>query len=104
MTAVELYLQTQLGHRFNIIDVREIERYDSYHLPGAIWMAKGDIMENYEDLLNKESKYYITCNGGNSAGMIAKMLQDAGYDVEYLIGGMNDLIRYLKEYNPEKVE
>ena len=92
MTAIELKKKIEEGEKFNIFDTRQKERYDAYHLPNAISIEKGMLLEKPENFMNKEEKYYITCNGGNSATMVANILRIKGFDIEALIGGMNPLL------------
>lgn len=93
MTAIELKKKIEEGEKFNIFDTRQKERYDTYHLPNAISIEKGALLEKPENFMNKEEKYYITCNGGNSATMVANILKTKGFDIEALIGGMNPLVK-----------
>lgn len=92
MTAIELKLRIANGEKFNIFDVRQKERFDIFHLDGALNIEKGMLLEKAESYMNRCDTYYITCNGGNSAGMIAKMLQTLGFKVISLEGGMNPVM------------
>lgn len=93
MTAKQILEQINKGVKFNIIDVRQKERYDAYHLPSAINVEKGLMFESPEKIIdNKSDKWYVTCNGGNSAGMIAETLKAQGYNIESIEGGMSTLL------------
>lgn len=98
ITAIDLYAKINNGEKFTIIDVRDADRYNTFHLPGAINLEKGFVIENIQQIFaNKKS--YITCNSGNSAGMIAKLAGEQGLDVTSLDGGMNLLINHLEDTN-----
>lgn len=92
MTALELKQRIERGEVFNIFDVRQKERYDIFHLPGALNVEKGLLLETPEKYMNKNDVYYITCNGGNSATMIANILQTQGFNIVSLVGGMNPVM------------
>lgn len=92
MNAIELNKLIREGKKFNIFDVRNNVKYNDFHLEGAINIEKGAILEKPDKYMNKEEQYYITCNGGNSATMIAKNLSVQGYKLESLEGGMNRLL------------
>ena len=92
MDAVNLNKKIQENKNFNIFDIRQKQKYIDFHLKGAIHMEKGLLLEKPEEHMNKHEKYYVTCNGGNSARLIANILKNQGYDIEHLIGGMNILI------------
>lgn len=92
MNAIEIHKLISEGKRFNIFDVRNETKYNDFHLEGSINIAKGAILEQPSKFMNKEEQYYITCNGGNSATMIAKNLSAQGYKIKSLEGGMNILL------------
>lgn len=92
MKASDLNKRIKNGEHFNIFDVRQKERYEAFHLDGAINVEKGELLESPEKFMSKQETYYITCNGGNSATMIANILSNQGYKIISLEGGMNELI------------
>ena len=92
MDAVNLNKKIQEKKKFNIFDIRQKQRYIKFHLQGAIHVEKGLLIEKPEKYMNKHEKYYVTCNSGNSARLIVNILKNQGYDMEYLVGGMNILI------------
>ena len=96
MTSIELNNLIKEGQRFNIFDTRAKERYDFFHLDNAINIEKGMLLENPAKYMNKNEKYYITCNGGNSATMVATLLSSQGYNIEPLVGGMNPIVATIK--------
>lgn len=93
MKASELNLKIKQGQSFNIFDVRQKERYDDFHLQGALHLEKGLLLESPNKYMNKQDTYYVTCNGGNSAGMIAAILSNQGFKIISLEGGMNELLK-----------
>lgn len=93
MTAKEILEKINNGEVFNIIDVRQKDRYEQFHLPGAVWVEKGKMFEDVNWIIkDKTHKWFVTCNGGNSAGMIAAYLKEKGYDVESIEGGMSTVV------------
>lgn len=92
MKAAELQIKILSGEKITLFDVRQKERFDIFHLPGAINIEKGLLLENPDKFMNRNDTYYISCNGGNSAGMIAKMLVLMGFNVISIEGGMNPIM------------
>jgi len=89
MKAIELQKKIDKGLKVKIFDFRTAEKYDEFHITGAIHIKRSKLIENPDEYISKEEKVYITCNSGNSASRIAKEFRDKGYDVEHLEGGMN---------------
>lgn len=76
------------------VDVREKEEYDLYHIDGAKNLPYDD-MEKWEKRLHRERTYVLYCERGSLSMMAAKQLQQKGYSVCTLVGG----IRALQERN-----
>lgn len=76
------------------IDVREREEYELYHIEGARNLPYDD-MDRWEKYLEKEKTYVLYCERGSLSMMAAKHLQQMGYSVCTLVGG----IRAVQERN-----
>lgn len=87
---------------FIIVDVREKEEFEKFHIKGAINIPVGKI--NPEDFKNK-NKYLIYCRSGNRAKSVVKKLQKQGLEnIYYLEGSMNYLEKYQKTMGVEILE
>ncbi len=71
----------------NLIDIINIEKYDSGHIPNAIHISFEDLLINPERFLNKTSKYYIYCQTGIKSLKLCRILSSNGYDVVNISGG-----------------
>ena len=70
----------------NLIDVREKEEYDSFHIPCAKNIPLSDVYHDKMSL-DKEDTYYIVCKGGTRSRKAAEFLADHGYNVVDVMGG-----------------
>lgn len=71
----------------NVIDCREVYEYEEGHIPGSINMPTSDFLSHI-DLINKEEHYYVICLTGARSSMVAKYLDNQGYQVSNVNGGM----------------
>lgn len=76
------------------IDVREKEDYELYHIQGAKNLPYDD-MERWAPRLDRTKIYVLYCERGSLSMMAAKKLQEMGYSVSTLVGG----IRAVQERN-----
>lgn len=90
------YLQNK--EQYQLIDVRAPETIEATgSIEGAIKIFKGDLSANYENYLDKQKKYIVYCGSGNSAGMLEKLLQQRGYQVDSLEGGFKGYLEFMGE-------
>lgn len=72
-----------------LIDVRDAELYSEGHIPGAVNIELSS--ENFVDMiqtLDKENPVAVYCRGGRQSAEAAQKLQDAGFEVIELKGGI----------------
>ena len=72
-----------------LIDVREPEEFKSGSLKTAKNIPMGEIMNNPDKYLKKDSTYYIFCQAGGRSSKTCSHLAKQGYDVVNLTGGMS---------------
>ena len=96
MNAIKLKELVSKGLKVKIFDIRAKDKYDNYHIKGAINVPKGELLGNYTKYFDKKDKVYITCNSGNSASLIVNIIKNDGYDVENVKDGMNPLVAIKK--------
>lgn len=71
----------------NIIDIRNIEKYNDKHIPGAINIPLNQLLINPEKYLRKDLKYYIYCQMGMQSRKLVQILKNSGYNVVNIQGG-----------------
>lgn len=84
-----------------IIDVREKGEVAAGKIPGAKHIPLGQLALRKNEL-SKDKSYIITCQSGNRSKAACGILEALGYEVEDMIGGMNNWkgIREKKSFNP----
>lgn len=70
-----------------IIDVREPNETGAGHIPGANLIPLGELLTRLDEL-NKDTEYTMVCRSGNRSGLAAEWLQERGYRVKNMQGGM----------------
>ncbi|MBA2871805.1 rhodanese-related sulfurtransferase [Anoxybacillus calidus] len=87
ITTEELKKKLESGEKLNLIDVREDEEVAHGMIPGAKHIKMGDI-PNRLDEFNKEEEYIFICRSGARSGNVCRYLQELGYNVRNMVGGM----------------
>ncbi|KOO46783.1 rhodanese-like domain-containing protein [Priestia koreensis] len=72
-----------------LVDVREDEEVADGMIPGAKHIKMGDIPANV-DYFDKDKEYIFICRSGKRSENVCMYLQDQGYNVRNLVGGMLD--------------
>ncbi len=68
------------GEKLHLVDVREESEWARGHLPGAVWMGKGIIERDVEQMIpDKNAKIVLYCGGGFRSALAADNLQKMGY-------------------------
>ena len=71
-----------------VLDVREQEEYDALHLNGVTLLPLSVLAERYSEL-NKDQAYYVIGRSGRRSARACQFLEEAGYDVTNVQGGMD---------------
>ena len=71
----------------NIIDVREADEVQAGKIPNAIHIPLGLIEFKMQDL-DKSKEYIIVCRSGGRSSKAATLLEDHGFKVINMTGGM----------------
>ncbi len=74
---------------YTILDIRGADAYNAGHIPGAINVTLGGIVDYAEANLNKTDKILVACYTGQSAGHAVLALNLLGYDAYSLLFGMS---------------
>jgi rhodanese-related sulfurtransferase len=74
-----------------VIDIRQVDAYEHGHIPGAINIPFGELMDAIQaDQIPTDKPIVITCYTGQSAGQAKVALELSGYeDVRTLLWGMS---------------
>ncbi|GBU11360.1 hypothetical protein AwErysi_09760 [Erysipelotrichaceae bacterium] len=72
-----------------IIDVREVYEYAAYHMPEAINIPAGVLLENPTQYLDKDKTYYIICAHAVRSEKVCNILVRQGYDTVNVLSGMS---------------
>ncbi|SDO24601.1 Rhodanese-related sulfurtransferase [Psychrobacillus sp. OK028] len=89
ITTEQLLQKLDAGEEISIIDVRESEEVANGMIPGAKHIALGQIESSMEQL-DKSVPHYIVCKAGGRSAMACEILEENGYDVTNIAGGMMD--------------
>ena len=76
----------------NIVDIRNVEKYNDNHIPNAINIPQEKILLNPNKYLDKNIRYYIYCQKGMSSYNICRILTTMGYKVTTINGGYESYI------------
>ncbi|EHL72715.1 MULTISPECIES: rhodanese-like domain-containing protein [Bacillus] len=87
ITPEELKEKLEKGEKLNLIDVREEEEVQEGMIPEAKHIPMGEI-PNSLDQLDKQKEYIFICRSGRRSENVCHYLQEQGYKVRNMIGGM----------------
>ena len=71
----------------NLIDIRDIEKFNGSHIVGAHNIPMNKLIANSDKYLDVNKTYYIYCQKGLSSVKVVNLLRKVGYDVYNVIGG-----------------
>ncbi|MBT2668935.1 rhodanese-like domain-containing protein [Bacillus sp. ISL-4] len=72
----------------HIIDVREVEEVKVGKIPNAVNIPLGLVEFRMQDL-DKSKEYIMVCRSWGRSSRAAQILEDHGYKVLNMVGGMN---------------
>ncbi len=71
----------------NLIDIRDIEKFNGSHIIGAHNIPMNKLIANPNKYLDVNKTYYIYCQKGLSSVKVVNLLRKLGYEVNNVIGG-----------------
>ena len=83
------FLAKYQAGEIQVLDVREQEEYD-LHLEGVTLLPLSELLDRYTEL-DKAQPYYVICRSGKRSARACLFLEEKGYDVTNVQGGMNAL-------------
>lgn len=77
-----------INNDINLIDVRELDEWQTIHIPRAIHIAKDDLSTKIlQEIPKKNEPIYLHCRGGVRSLHAASALLDLGYTDVYSVDG-----------------
>jgi rhodanese-related sulfurtransferase len=74
-------------------DCREPNEYALGHIPGAVFLPRGNLETKIEGVISRDRKVLIYCATGNRSALAADTMQQMGYkDVASMAGGFRDWV------------
>ncbi len=89
ITPEEVQRKVDNGEKIELIDVREDEEVEAGMIPQARHIRMNDIPDHL-DALDKEKETIYICRSGARSANVCAYLQDKGYNVVNMVGGMLD--------------
>lgn len=69
-----------------LIDVREVDEYEEFHVPGAVLLPLGEVSERVGEVPT-EGPVFIICRSGARSFRAAEFLRTQGIDAINIAGG-----------------
>ena len=87
ISTTEVQQRLEAGEKLSLIDVREVEEVQAGHIPGIVNIPLG-LIEFRMNELDKKTPYIMVCRSSARSGKATAFLEEQGYDVTNMIGGM----------------
>ncbi len=81
------FYQLYQNEHLSLVDVREVEEFETLHLEGAQNLPLSQLTDIY-DQLDKDLLHYVICKSGMRSARACQFLAEQGYDVINVQGGM----------------
>lgn len=70
-----------------VIDIRDLSKYNTGHIEGAINIPYDELISYHSRYLNKDDVYCVYCQRGVTSRLCMQILCSFGYKVYSLMGG-----------------
>ena len=84
------FYQLYQNEQLSLVDVREVEEFEALHLEGASNFPLSQLADTYKQL-EKDQLYYVICKSGMRSARACQFLEEQGYEVINVQGGMDAL-------------
>lgn len=81
------FYQLYQNSSLSVLDVREVEEFETLHLEGAQNLPLSQLADTY-DQLDKDQLHYVICKSGMRSARACQFLAEQGYEVVNVQGGM----------------
>ena len=85
--AFDAFYQLYQNDQLSLVDVREVDEFETLHLEGAHNLPLSQLADTY-DQLDKEQLHYVICKSGMRSARACQFLAEQGYEVINVQGGM----------------
>jgi len=85
--AFDAFYQLYQNEQLSLVDVREVEEFQTLHLEGAHNLPLSQLADIY-DQLDKDLLHYVICKSGIRSARACQFLVEQGYEVINVQGGM----------------
>ncbi len=92
MSSISIENFLRLPHDISIIDIRNREKYNDNHIPGAKNIDFDALLLRPNLYLQRGKTYYIYCQKGKSSLNLCQILNRQGYQTVSLIGGYEEWV------------
>lgn len=89
ITTFDFFKYYQKNSNFRIIDVRDPNEYDNYHIHGSINIPCNLLIEKHNLFIKKDFVYFIICQNGTRSKTATFALTKLGYNVTNVINGID---------------
>ena len=83
----DAFYQLYQNEKLSLVDVREVEEFQTLHLEGAQNLPLSQLADIY-DQLDKDLLHYVICKSGIRSARACQFLVEQGYEVINVQGGM----------------
>ncbi|AIQ64129.1 rhodanese-related sulfurtransferase [Paenibacillus sp. PastF-1] len=87
MAPSELASRLNQGESLSVLDVREVEEWEEGHVAGAKHIPLGELNLRLNEL-DPARETIVICRSGNRSGMACELLNDKGFKVINMTGGL----------------
>lgn len=87
ITPQELSKRLKNGEQVLMLDVREPDEWGAGHVRGAKHIPLGQVLERLNEL-NADEELVVICRSGNRSGLACELLQEKGFNVVNMTGGL----------------
>ena len=83
----DAFYQLYQNEQLSLVDVREVDEFEALHLEGAQNLPLSQLADIY-DQLDKDLLHYVICKSGIRSARACQFLEEHGYKVINVQGGM----------------
>ncbi len=87
ITPAEFVARRERGESMTLLDVREPWELDVASVPGIVHIPMGEVSARLDEL-NRENEVVVLCRSGRRSLEVARFLQQKGFNVVNLAGGI----------------
>lgn len=82
------FYQKEKSQQLTILDVREVDEFQNQHIPSAQNIPLSELDTRFNEL-DSDTTYYVICHLGGRSANACLFLNEKGFDVINVMGGMS---------------